>query len=318
MIGAKQKIAPPKLDDISRPGIYANVPMWAYLALNAASAHRLMDMAKSPAHCREAIDNPDEPTEDMRIGTACHLGILSPESLKSSYVVALICAAKLKSGKNAGQQCENNGKALIGGQWFCLSHATGPSDVLPLGAEQLTSDQWNIVVGASRAVREHPTVERLLHSTDADDRELTIVWNDEETGLLCKARIDCLIRPGKFPGIIYDLKSTTDACEEAFLPEAKRRKYWVQAAFYLRACQVAGIEADKFYLVPFEKEPPLGVGLVEVGDDLIAAGHALCRVMLNRYAKCKESGNWPGYPLEPSILELDEWTKRRVERLAEI
>lgn len=298
-----------------KPGVYPGVPFPDYLAIDAASSHRLMAMARSAAHCKAEMDNPTKPTPDMIIGTACHLGILSPDLLKSSYLVALRCEAVLESGKNRGSQCSSMGKTRIGGRWLCGTHGMESPDALPPGVEILSGDQWEIVVHSSAAVLQHVIVKRMLGSTAPDDRELTIIWKDPDLGILCKARIDCLVRPKKLPGILYDLKSTQDASETEFSFEAKRRLYWLQMAWYAVGCAAAGIEVDMFYLVAFEKELPFGVGLQPIGSSMMEAGHRLSKVLVLRYAKCIESGIWPGYPTAREPMEADEFLGRRIERM---
>ena len=49
-----------------------------YHAMPGASASRLKQLQRSAAHMRYAMDNPQEPTQAMIIGTATHSAILEP------------------------------------------------------------------------------------------------------------------------------------------------------------------------------------------------------------------------------------------------
>jgi hypothetical protein len=301
--------------DFTQPGVYPNVPAAVYHAINAASSHRLGDLLKSPAHCRWNIDHPSEPSEALKMGDACHLAILSPDLLKQSYIVAGRCNGIVASGANKGMQCTSEGSKLFDGEWFCGAHHKGDSDELPAGMRKITADQLDDIARAGAAIRRHDTIRAMLDATRPEDRELTILWRDEETGLLCKARFDCLIRPGKYPGVIYDLKSTKDASPQQFPRQAKSLGYHRQLAFYLRAAAKVGIDVDKAYAVAFEVEAPYGVTVAEFSEEVITIGERENRVALRRYAECVESGVWPGYSTMPILIEHDRWMEERAGEL---
>lgn len=101
-----------------KPGVYPLIPATAYHAHEALSNSRITDMMRSPAHCRWAMDNPDDDTPATIFGSALHAMVLQPEIFDAEFVVAGQCVAK----KGDGARCGNAGKYLIAGEWRCGVH----------------------------------------------------------------------------------------------------------------------------------------------------------------------------------------------------
>jgi hypothetical protein len=64
------------------------------------------------------IDNPPEPTETKILGAAAHLCITQPILFSNTFIIAEPCCARKKDR----EPCENPGKFIIGGQWYCGVH----------------------------------------------------------------------------------------------------------------------------------------------------------------------------------------------------
>lgn len=91
-------------------------------------------------------------------------------------------------------------------------------------------------------------------------------WNDEQTGLPCKARLDIRL-PGE--GLIVDIKTTSARSQREFEANCYRYEYDRQAAFYLDGCQQADQQADRFILLGIQKQKPHNLYVVEVLADSI-------------------------------------------------
>jgi len=117
--------------------------------------------------------------------------------------------------------------------------------------------------------------------------ELSIVWRDRPTGLMCQARLDC-VNDG-----ICDLKSTQDASE--FDNEVRWWNYHRQLAWYRRGWAVLNKgELLETRIVAVESGPPHGVRAAPLSDRIIEAGDDAGSLALDRiYAG--EAGGWPGY-----------------------
>ncbi|RYC66495.1 PD-(D/E)XK nuclease-like domain-containing protein [Spirosoma sordidisoli] len=98
------------------------------------------------------------------------------------------------------------------------------------------------------------------------DIEIAQFWEDEPTGLPCKARLDL-----KLPdeGLIVDVKTTSARTQREFEANCYRYEYDRQAAYYLDGCRQAGDCADRFILLGIQKQKPHNLYVVEILADSI-------------------------------------------------
>ena len=68
--------------------LVANMPEEEYFSTKAASNSTLSRMKRSPAHCKEYMDNPPDSTASMKLGSLVHTLTLEPDEFKSRYYVA--------------------------------------------------------------------------------------------------------------------------------------------------------------------------------------------------------------------------------------
>ena len=66
-----------------------NQPDADYFATPAASNSTLSRMKKSPAHCKAYMEEPFEPTANMKLGTLVHTLVLEPGTFHDRYHVQL-------------------------------------------------------------------------------------------------------------------------------------------------------------------------------------------------------------------------------------
>ena len=109
------------------------------------------------------------------------------------------------------------------------------------GTKKMREDE-TIALACSRAVHAHAFAGPLVRGAA---KEVTLRWQDKETGLEVKARLDTYDRPR---AIVGDLKSTNDAGPWAFAGSIAKFRYHVQCALYLEGLRVLG-------------EPPRRVGV---------------------------------------------------------
>lgn len=104
---------------------------------------------------------------------------------------------------------------------------------------------------------------RLMRSAQV---EMAQLWDDEPTGLPCKARIDIRVPDER---LIVDVKTTSARSQNEFVSNCYRYDYDRQAAFYLDGCQQAGEYADQFIILGIQKQKPHNLYVVEVAADSI-------------------------------------------------
>jgi hypothetical protein len=145
--------------------------------------------------------------------------------------------------------------------------------------------------------------------------EQTMVWQDAQTGVWCRARIDWLHDD---LSAIDDLKTTTrSAHPEAFAKNLYSYGCDVQAAFYLRG--MSSLHQDSLYhpgatswrWIVVETSPPYGLSVVEPGPAVLELADAKVDAALKLWAECLERDTWPGYPAKVATAELPAWEEAR-------
>ena len=268
------------------PGLYAGVPEDEYHAWDAVSNSSLTPMLQSPAHYLYQLENPEEPTESMRLGTALHRLVLEPERFEEHYHVFEKLNWTTKEGRAQKEQLLSVWK----------------EDQL------LTTKQAEKVFGMRDAIMGNPEAKRWLDK--ATHRELSGVWVDRVTGLLCKMRIDAII-----DGVMaIDLKTTDVATYPAFQKKIYDYGYHRQGAMYIDGVKQLGVKVNHFGFIPVEKEPYHGVGTFRLDDASIGAGKAQLEDLMAKVAACRKTGLFPGYPVEIRDIGIPEWAMKQIEK----
>jgi hypothetical protein len=267
-------------------GVYPGVNALAYHMWPGASQSRLKILRDhTPAHVRWAMDHPDEPTDAMRLGAAVHTCVLEPDLFGSLYVRGIEGDGRTKAVKEARE-------ALA---------AEHPN------AQILRVADFATCLAIRDAVAAHPFTASLLDG----ERECSMVWTDPATGVKCRGRVDGMARK---IAAITDLKTAMDASPLRFPMVIYNYGYHIQAAMYLRGAKALGIEADSFAVVAVEKEPPWAVAVYQLAGAAIYDGERELEPLLERWAACEESGEWPGYPTDVVKLDLPEWAPKQITR----
>jgi exodeoxyribonuclease VIII len=135
-------------------------------------------------------------------------------------------------------------------------------------------------------------------------KELTFVWNDPETGILCKCKTDYMCLKS---GYIIDLKSSKTADPMEFQKEINTFNLHLQAAFYLDGVNISIAQAtgkkanfEDFFFGVVENSGTHEGSLMLMSDGGISVGKDLYRRslgILSKYQDDIENGNkvWTGY-----------------------
>jgi hypothetical protein len=228
-----------------------------------------------------------EVTDDMEIGTQLHgvwlekkpLLIIPPEALTSN-----------------GQRRGNAWK-----QW-CEEHPDNPG-VLPKDA------------GRIQAMAEGGMADPVIRGLIEADGEIehTVVWNDAETGLPLRARLDKLpVVPGS-GYCILDIKSTSIDPGDERLVSAKiwTMKYHQQAACYVDAATLLYGPPLQFIFLFVRNRAPFNAVAWVLNDNDLDLGRRHNRESLLDLARRMESGDWTGSRhgrLNPVSLPRYAWT----------
>ena len=169
------------------PGIYLDVPEDEYRQYPAASNSTLFLLEKSPGNVPWSKKAPQIQTDDSTdLGSLVHLLALQPHLFHQTYIVAPVCDKRTKDGKAAAAAFE----------WEVKQNGLIPIE------ESMKRKADNMVA----SMLAHPEFSRILTAADLKT-EVSMLWKDEETGVLCKCRYDTLV-PIDDQIIAMDLKTT--------------------------------------------------------------------------------------------------------------
>jgi hypothetical protein len=219
---------------------------------------------RTPAHYRDYLDGPPrKETPALFMGTAIHARVLEPAEFDSRYVIAPI------SDKRSAEW-----KEFV---------AANP------GRIPLTENQRAVIEGIAENVFKHNTASELLRR---GLKELTVIWQDEETGLWLKIRPDCLCLNS---GTCMDLKSAEDADKHAFARACEKYNYDISAAMYLDGLRTVLKRDFDYAFLAAEKDGSRQISLYGASDEMLLRGHRRYREALATLAKCVRENRWPGY-----------------------
>ena len=158
--------------------------------------------------------------------------------------------------------------------------------------------------------------ELIKASIEVAQKQVSIVWNEPNTGVLCKARLDML------GSTIDDLKTAQDASQSEFAYAIGKYLYFVQAGAYTQAMKIlTGVEYDwRFIVVETGGEtdqPLVAVYTLEYNSEELVAGRLMfkraCEKILEYqkhgfegYSNFAEPINMPRYFIEREFALHEE------------
>ena len=254
------------------------MPAEKYHAVDALSKSMMSKLLKSPAHYKAALEERQEPSKAMQVGTAVHAAVLEPHLYQQ--LVAVIppdVDMRTKEGKAWKEQYKSRSIVL-----------TTPEDLE--------------IQGIANSVRRHPfwDIIHLDHKIEA-----SIFAEDEETGLPLKARPDLWVEDHT----LVDIKTTDDASPDAFARTVTTFGYHLQAAHYLT---MTG--AENFIFVAVERKAPYAVGIYRLDAEWVQMGEVQRRKAITILHECRAMDSWPAYPTSAVTLSCPRWALNKSEQ----
>ncbi|QDV78039.1 PD-(D/E)XK nuclease-like domain-containing protein [Botrimarina mediterranea] len=280
------------------PGVYEDVPFDQYVQWPAVSSSRLGQMAKSPKHYLTPFR---ESTPSMRLGSLVHCGRLEPLCIAERYAVLKDWHLDPENVTKSGEKSENKGTVYYRQKLAEFNEANS-------GKELVDRDQYRIMAGICKSIDDDLVARELFN--EAGPVEVSFVWDDDETGLRCKGRIDKL---GPKSSRMTDLKTCADLAQ--FQRSIANYGYHRQAAFYRHGWSVLTGELLTPWLCAVESSAPFCVHAAPLSESSVASGEYEFRRQLNRVAECHANGEWPG-PDGPDVWEIPEWAMPDLFNLA--
>jgi hypothetical protein len=275
-------------------GIHHDVSFDDYALWPAANFSTVKAIRNTASKCKYAIDNPKELSTAMALGQALHVATLEPARFDGMFHICPPCDRRTKEGKELYEaECRKAGGKIL----------------IREGDESL--GEVERVRGMSAALHALKSADPFLHG--AGRNEVSMLWKDEDTGLMCKGRVDRLIE--NFPGldlpVIVEIKSTKNANAWGFGKDVDTMSYAAQAACYRAGYTATAGKAPMHVFLAVESFAPFDAAVFTLDDESMQTGLLQYRQMLKRYAECLKTGLWPGYPDHVQILSMPKYANER-------
>jgi hypothetical protein len=269
-----------------KPGFYPKMTMEEYQSHKEAySRSLLVEFAKSPAHCKAAVDKNDEVKQDkFELGTAAHSAILEGWD---AYYERLAVVPNNVLGKNGVRST----KAYK--EWAAKhAHKT-----------ILLEEQVELVRGMYAAIQRKSTTRKCLMGGIA---EVSVFWEER---VIPGHVLRCRCRPDHLPGkaVVVDLKTTGLPLSDWPRYAANSKAHW-SAYWTCRGLEaLTGKPHHEYLFVVVETKPPHDCMVFRTPEKLFElASHELTD-LLPSLAYCDQQGFWLGSPDEIVDLEYPRW-----------
>lgn len=264
-----------------------------YSRIDAVNISTLKELIKlSPKHYRQRLLNPPPDKPDFAFGRLVHCATVEPDQLAERYAVEPEFPEPDFGNcrKVANRRERDEWRAANGGD---------PSERRAVwiaehpGIELVSSEWWARAQAMAAAVHEDELAASYL--TDGSP-EVVMTWQDEETSVACKGRVDWLSdSPGaQGHSAIVGLKTTKHILPRRFANGAMDYGYSPAWAFYSDGYLAThGTEIPSVEIV-VEKEPPYDVVVYRIPEEEIEEGRIEYRDALQRLDWCRRNNKWPG------------------------
>lgn len=267
-----------------------------YAAVDALSGSSLLHIRRSPLAYRYHEDNPQEPTEAMKLGTVIHTAILEPPLLGKVSIWGLKEEQKVRRGQ----------------VWEEFRKSTSEDGLIIL-----TKAERAEVAATVEGVYDCAPARKYL--CEEGPTEISMFWFDE-AGRYWKGRLDKLIR-GKNSATIVDLKKTRSCASRRFGSQAYHIGYHIKAAIYASGYfRLTGI-MPKFKWIAAESKPPFECAVFRATPDVMIMGGEECDKLVKLLDECKRLDHWPPEQEEEEDLILPDYAMNAemdLDELAEV
>ena len=238
----------------------------------AISKSRLEKMSVCPSYFKWCEDNPQEPNEDLILGSAFHKLVLEPQDFDKEFIIIEKFDRRTKEGRLAYEH---------------------QMQLVQSGMQVITQEQYDTICGMRDSVYNNKYAKVLLDG----NIEQSFYFKDDFTEEECKCRPDVWKKLKNGRVLIVDLKSTKSSKTEDFVRDVVKFGYDLQDFHYTYGVSKV-LETPKdnidFIFIAVEKKPPYLCNILQADDLIRQRGETLFREYIGKYHECKESGVWYG------------------------
>ena len=259
-------------------GIYPDMSIFDYhrgLCKDIVSKSRLVKYLQCPA----AVKVPDNDTPDKKLGRAMHPFILEGESAfhkEFAVMPDFPCPAGQKPGgwKNTTKYKE------LRAEW----------EAGVIGKETITFEQFQTIKNMDAGVKSNPAAAEFLSKGSP---EVSMLWQDEETGIWCKSRPDLIAYD---TGDFFDLKKSLKVSAHGFQSSMVKFGYFVQIAMAFEGMfRITGQKFNAFTMIVVNDKPPYQCEVHPLASEWIDLGFNEFKRLLRLEARCREQNFWPNF-----------------------
>lgn len=240
--------------------------------------------------------NPDrypekEPNAGMILGKAAHCLLLGDEVFDDLFVYVPKDAPRRPTVQQIAAYDEGRATDIAKASvefWRAWEAKAG-------GRHFLGEEQVEKVTRISENLRKNPLAVEML---TGGMTEVSMVWQDEATGLWLKSRPDVIPDNGADFADLKTFAPTMGDIKRAVQKTITDRGYAMQMALAVMGAEaVFGRTATECVLVMCQTTAPYTVSPVRLDEDVLYWGRVQVRHGIDTFARCLESGAWP-MPIE--------------------
>lgn len=282
---------------VAPPGIYYDMPFEEYLRINAFHKSAMSELRKSPRHYWHFKNTPLD-TKAIREGRLLETVLLEPELFYEQFVIYPDYYMDYEYKKSV----KRPNPPLIKMEWsnarkYCQ---TWKKEQEARGKIPIAEKDVDEVIECAAVIASKSELRKLIQG----QMQVTMVWVDPKTGVLCKARIDILR-----DDMIVDLKKTKDASysntgKGGFSNEILNFGYHEQGALYSDGWEVLNNHRLPFVFLAVEKFAPFECAGYPLREDSLITGRYNYRAMQIVYRDILEEGKYHGYPNQLQDIDI--------------
>jgi len=254
------------------PGVYPDMSMDDYLALPYVGSSDLRGCEQyCPRWARWRHDHPHKSTPTQIRGSLFALFVEDEDA----YETAVAVVAPNPDNPESNRWVKAGTAAKV--------------KALAAGYTVLRPDQDAEIRAMAVAAMACPDI--AVAARSATHREPTLIWDDDDTGLRCKARPDVVSTAG-----LYDWKTCADASEWSHV--IRSLLLHVQAQFHTRGAVACGLMPDEYvyaWLVVENTPPYCTAGVQLLGPEYRDIAESIVVERMAEWLACTEAGVWPAY-----------------------
>lgn len=280
---------------VTKPGLYANMPMWAYHSpdicgdekgkvapsISSSGLRAIFGENTSPKHFfsrwagnPNRVERPDP--RHFIVGRALHFLVLGEPFFAKTF-----CIVPDEWPDENGVLRPWNANRKTCRKWLAEREKEGRTPLSPREVDQIKN--------MSISLGNHPLVKQGALSGAI---ERSLFWKDKETGIWLKSRPDTIPADS---ADFCDIKSARSVIWAALQHTIDQFGYYRQVSLVRDASRIVlDMEMESFTLLFVEKQNPWHTRDVRVHHEDIDRGTRENRAAIRLFAKCLAEKRWPG------------------------